>query len=279
MRLKAVLFALLLLGMAATANAYSVATFDDFALTVPPGTNYTGPGGGQYYNGSDAAGGFTSGGAHFLNNYNSTYGSWDGWSVSNTTDTTTAGYTNQFSAYTGGAQSGTQYGVYYQPWTMQPTVSFTSAGPVTLAGAYITNTTYAALSMLNGDNFAKKFGGAGGDDPDWFKLTIRGVGADAQYTANAVEFFLADYRFENNSLDYIIDEWTWVDLTVLGAVYGLEFALTSSDVGSWGMNTPAYFAMDSVSAVPIPGAVWLLGSGLLGLIGIRRRQSRYGSMD
>jgi hypothetical protein len=26
-----------------------------------------------------------------------------------------------------------------------------------------------------------------------------------------------------------------------------------------------------VSAVPVPGAVWLLGSGLLGLIGIRKK--------
>jgi hypothetical protein len=48
-------------------------------------------------------------------------------------------------------------------------VSFTSPTPVTVTGAYFTNTTYAALSMLSGDSFAKKFGGASGDDPDWFK--------------------------------------------------------------------------------------------------------------
>jgi hypothetical protein len=39
------------------------------------------------------------------------------------------------------------------------------------------------------------------------------------------------------------------------------------------MNTPAYFAMDDLESnpVPVPAAVWLLGSGLIGLIGIRRR--------
>ena len=34
-----------------------------------------------------------------------------------------------------------------------------------------------------------------------------------------------------------------------------------------------WFDLDDVSvlAVPIPGAIWLLGSGLIGLIGIRRK--------
>jgi hypothetical protein len=35
------------------------------------------------------------------------------------------------------------------------------------------------------------------------------------------------------------------------------------------MDTAA--GSDSVSPVPLPGAVWLLGAGLLGLVGIRRR--------
>jgi hypothetical protein len=33
-----------------------------------------------------------------------------------------------------------------------------------------------------------------------------------------------------------------------------------------------YFEVDfTVSEVPIPGAVWLLGSGLIGIIGFRRK--------
>lgn len=40
-------------------------------------------------------------------------------------------------------------------------------------------------------------------------------------------------------------------------------------------NEPGAFALDkvSVSPTPIPGAVWLLGSGIMGLVGLRRRQS------
>jgi len=56
---------------------------------------------------------------------------------------------------------------------------------------------------------------------------------------------LADYRFEDNAEDYILNEWIYVDLTVLGEVDSLQFSLTSSDTGAVGMNTPAYFCIDN----------------------------------
>ena len=84
-------------------------------------------------------------------------------------------------------------------------------------------------------------------------------------------FYLADYRSTDSAHDYIVDDWTWVDLSGLGTVDRIEFTLSSSDVGSFGMNTPAYFAMDCLNAVPIPGALWLLAGGLIGLMGIRRK--------
>ena len=60
-----------------------------------------------------------------------------------------------------------------------------------------------------------------------------------------MEFYLA----EGTDL---LDTWEWVDLTSLGVVYGLEFELTSSDTGAYGMNTPAYFAMDDLESTPCP---------------------------
>lgn len=275
MKKTLIVTAIATLALAQTAHT-AIADFED--LTPP--TAYTGPGGGAYYNGSDGAGGFLSGDVWFTNNYSAAWGSWDGWAYSNTTDTTTPGFTNQWSAITGGGVDGSaNYGVsYYSTFGSNNTqVLFGySSGEYaqTVDGFYVTNTTYAWDSMTNGDAFAKQFGGTTGDDPDWFKLDVYGLGSGYERTGDSVEFYLADYRFVDPDEDYIVTDWTWLDLTDLGGVYGLEFELTSSDIGDFGMNTPAYFAMDDLNAnpVPVPGAVWLLGSGLLGLVGIRRRK-------
>ncbi len=243
----------------------SVAHFDDIYLAPE-----------SYWNGVPSAWPGTdstivSGPASFHNNavdWGGGFSSWSGWAVSNTTDTTTPGFGNQYSAYPGGGYHSDSYGVAFVSSTDPARVDF---GAGTVLGGWFTNTTYAALSMLNGDAFAKKFGGTSGDDPDWFRLTIYGMNGST--TTGQVDFYLADYRFSDNSQDYVVDQWTWVDLTPLGVVDGLEFALDSSDIGAFGMNTPAYFALDGlvVAPVPLPGALWLLVSGLAGLIALRRR--------
>lgn len=256
MRWKFMVLVALMLLLGSLPAMAATATFDDLSLASE-----------SYHNNSA----FTSGDATFSNNYNASWGSWDGFAYSNMTDTTTPGYGNQFSAITGGGVNGSSnYGVSYMGYSTPPTITYTSSGAI--SGMYVTNTTYAYLSMRDGDAYAKQFGGTSGDDADWFKLTING--SSGGVSAGSVDFYLADYRFADNSQDYIINDWTWVDLSGLGNVDTLTFSETSSDTGAYGMNTPAYFALDDVtsSPVPIPGAVWLLGSGLFGLIGIRRRK-------
>ncbi|MGY8738481.1 MAG: DUF4465 domain-containing protein, partial [bacterium] len=139
-----------------------------------------------------------------------------------------------------------------------------------VTGAYITNTTYTALSMLSGDAFAKQFGGVTGTDPDYFRLLIEGFD-DFNASTGVVEFMLADYRNLGGTLDYIVDQWTWLDLTGLGDVSSLGFSFDSSDVGSFGINTPQYFAIDNLTTIPEPSTALMLGLGLTGLARLRRR--------
>jgi hypothetical protein len=211
----------------------AVATFEDLTL-VPE----------SYWNGDDGSGGFVSGDAFFTNHYDAEWGFWDGFARSNLTDANDMGYPAQYNAITGGGQGGSaNYAVAFVGWGAPPTIAL--AGPQPLTGLYVTNNSYAYYDLREGSPFSRKFGGDTGDDEDWFMLTITGVDANDQPTG-AVEFYLADFRFEDNARDYILDSWAFVDLTSLGEVKELQLALSSSDTGDLGMNTPAYVCLDTV---------------------------------
>lgn len=235
-----------------------MANFDDLSLSPE-----------SYWNGSDESGGFSSGGAFFNNSFTDWGGgavSWEGFAYSNITDTAADGLGAQYNAIAGtGAGSTANYGIGFVGWGLIPTITLDA--PSILDSLCLTNDNYSYYSMLNGDDYAKKFGGPDGTKPDWFMLTI--TGKDSQGTeARSVDFYLADYRFADSGLDYIIDDWVSLDLTALGAVASLEFTLSSSDVGLYGMNTPAYFAIDTI--VPEPVTALLLGLG--GFVSVIRRK-------
>lgn len=234
----------------------------------------------SFNNGSDEAGGFTSGGATFNNVHDADSNFWGGWSYSNVNDTITPGFGNQYAAITGaGLGPNGIYGVGYVD-------TFTPAIPrivlpegESILGVEVTNTTYVYYSMRDGDAFSKKFGGTSGDDPDFLRLTISGLTASETPTGS-VDFHLADYRFENNALDQLVDAWTWVDLGGLGAdTRILEFTLASSDNSIWGMNTPAYFALGGVTVIPEPAAFAFWGglAMVIAILGHRLKGKKAGN--
>lgn len=219
--------------MVTMASAQTMIDFESFNLPVD-----------SFLNGSDGSGGFSAGNIELPNDYNSAWSSWSGWSITTSRDVTTAGFTNQYSAITGGGYAGsTTYAISYGSSGNQIKLTGAAKGGI-VNGFYITNATYPYLSMLNGDGFAKKFGGATGDDPDFLLLTIKKY-KNGILSTDSVDFYLADYRFSDNTQDYIINDWQYVDLTSLGDVDSLSFSLSSTDNSTFGMNTPAYFCIDN----------------------------------
>lgn len=276
-----------------------IVDFDD--LPLAPESSWNGPDpNGEVVEGPwgpEVQGAFESHGTRFVNRYDLTFESWSGFAYSNTSDTTTPGYLNQLSAITGTGRGpgADNYGVAFGYIDVEPNMvndtPFDPTNPADLLalpyfelpeaylidGMHITNTTYAVLSMLYGDSFAKAFGGVTGNDPDYFKLSVYGLDAAGQPLSESIEFFLADYRFDDNSLDYVVDEWTYLDLSTLVGARSIHFNLSSSDVGLFGMNTPAYFAVDDIRlrAVPEPSSLAMLGLGALGtaMAWARRRRA------
>ncbi len=226
----------------------------------------------SYWNGSDGSGGFASGSVHFSNSYNTDWDFWDGFSYSNLTDGTTSGMAGQYSAIAGSGQAGSaKYAIAYVGWTEPPMITLDT--PAIVRGLYVTNNNTSYYSMLNGDAFAKKFGGDNGSDPDWFLLTITGKDNNGGVTGT-VEFYLADFRFEDSTADYIVKTWQFVDLTSLGAAKSLAFSLSSSDVGAFGMNTPAYFAIDTiVIGLPFADGRCYTEAGVNGYVGLDGRHA------
>lgn len=221
------------------------------------------------YGSGATAGSFVSGGAQFNTNQ---FG--PGWSVSNVDDITTAGFTNQWAAFTGTGYGGD--GNYALANSFSPNgavINFLNAS--ILFNLRVTNATYPALAVRDGDAFSKKFGGPTGDDPDFFSVTFTGFSeSDALgIETGSVEVFLADFRFEDNSQDFILDHWAEVDLGAIGPARSLAVSFNSSDIGDFGLNTPAYVAVDEINfqAVPEPSAFVLMVGVVCCCVRVRRR--------
>ena len=191
--------------------------------------------------------------------YSSSWGTyWSGFCASRVSDV--ADYTaegtwtsHQFASMTGGGVSGkgTPYIVGYwnctegeAPTDPSLTISLASGDPFTVNSVYVNNTTYAYYTMLDGSSYSKVFA-----DGDWQTVSFYGVTTSGKIVG-PVDYYLADYR---DGKQEITKDWTLVDLSALNASGTLKYVylqMASSDTGTWGMNTPAYVALDRLKLTP-----------------------------
>lgn len=196
-----------------------------------------------YFNGSDGSGGFKSGNAVFKINYSDIYKSWTGFALSSKTDTATYDYINQYSSIAGsGAGGSKQYAVLYS--FSFDTIEFRN--PAKITNISLSNSTLTYQSIKNGYNGCRKFGGESGNDKDYFYLWLSAIDAKGNKISFTQPVPLADFTFEDNSLDYISKSWEYYDLSSAGYIKYLIFSFSSSDTSKYGIITPTYVCIDNI---------------------------------
>lgn len=302
--MRLLFLALFLIASSDRVNAALVIDFEE--LNTYTGTSgvdaAAGQPGGQYYNGNDGSNatnsnGWSSQGAFFENSYNGDFlpdfDFWSGWAYSNVVNPVTAGFGNQYAAFPGGGSGPSAETVptgQYAVVNASAGARFNLPSPMQLASLDLANTTYAGLAVRDGNdggaNFVSgAFGSqASGLDPngnDFFRITIQGFDGE-NATGNAtgsLTRYLADYRSDKSdnvdaamfgNADYTLEQWLRVDLSSLGLVRSVQFTFETTDIGTFGPNTPFYAAVDNIAAVPEPSSVLLLTT--CGIAGLRYRR-------
>ena len=231
---------------------------------------------------------FLSRGVSFSNWYDRGWFAWTGFAITGVNAPTPSSpvYDNQYSAAAGPAFEGTNYAIaYLSSYGLAPVIDLPPGYDA--ASVRITNTTYAKAVILDGNApYARRFG----DDPstpgvvetnhpDHFSLFFTGYsGPNATGTVvGSVESVLADYRFSDDALDFVVDQWTQVDLSGLGGARSIALSWFSTDTSTYDdvtyINTPTYVAIDNLAVVPEPSAIVLTACGVAvaGLAAGRRR--------
>ncbi len=198
----------------------------------------------SHWNGAKGNGYFLSGSYKFHNGAQPQYNFYYDCMYSNETATTYSGLQDQWRNIVGkGYDNSENYGIAYpQPGTI--TVMNKENGD-NIRGFYVTNTAWVYDAVKKGDGMSDVAGGF--QKGDYFKLIIKGKKADN--TESQVEYYLADYRAENEADHYVLDTWQWVDLSSLGEVKSVSFKMEGTKKNNWGLTTPTYFAFDNFNGV------------------------------
>ena len=106
-------------------------------------------------------------------------------------------------------------------------------------GMNITNSAWVVECVKNGNGAANKF-----KQGSWFKVIFTGTKADK--STASVDYYLADYRSENESEWTCLTDWAWIDLSSLGKVVSLSVSFDGTDKSYGYLNTSTYVCIDNV---------------------------------
>lgn len=173
---------------------------------------------------------------NFSNHFESEYLYWEDFAISAVYDDTTTGFMNMYGSISASAYEGNNFAVvFHGGYYGIPTISAKQDfQPQSLR---INNSTYCYFDLLNGSAYSKKF-----EAGDYFYITATGYDANGKETDHA-DFYLADFR---DGKSIIVRDWTLFDLTPLDTCRSIKFSFTSTDMGDFGMNTPAYAIIDNL---------------------------------
>lgn len=115
----------------------------------------------------------------------------------------------------------------------------------------VANTTYAYWTMYNGNDFTQRLQDTNG----WFKVQFIAFDSN-ESNANPVgyvDFYLANFdQTQAGKAGYvgtILDQWYTVYLTTIPQCSILVVNFDGSDKSEWGLNTPAYCALDLITVL------------------------------
>ncbi|MDD5962820.1 MAG: DUF4465 domain-containing protein [bacterium] len=140
------------------------------------------------------------------------------------------------------AHSGSNFAVHYgyvddKSWSqILQSLYFSDGEERVIESMYVTNTNYFLNSVTYGDDFNEA-----AKESTWINLVIFGYDSDGKEVGKISVPLVATGK-------QILMKWKRVDLTPLGKVWKIEFNFEASEdqCGSYGLNTPAYFAYDDV---------------------------------
>jgi hypothetical protein len=232
-------------------------TLSNYSLTSSNGTSING---GYYWNQTYSDSLFNCGIFTFSHTggITSGYNYWDGFTVSNVVDTNNYGTTSSSSewidhqwgcmAVSGSANFLVGYWGYYKD-DQSGLTTFSESGYSNWVKIGDGSTTYGArfvkvaihpwpyYGILYGDGFATPFTSGG-----QLALKVYGVDSSNKFVGPVTYYFV-------NSTSQVTDiskKWATVDVSSLGKIKYLMFQMSSSDSGSYGMNTAAYFCLNNI---------------------------------